>query len=72
MHQTSQFTVINESQNRPLPNVYVNAKRKTYAIAAKSNNIADYDFLKTLLPLTNTFVTQLVQKIIECLPVIHK
>jgi len=30
----------------------------------------DNDFMKTLLPLINTFVTQLMQKIIQNLPVI--
>jgi len=50
----------------------------TYASACKNNsnsnstNNADSDngFMKTLLPLINTFITQLMQKIIENLPVI--
>lgn len=52
--------------------------RFKYASACKnksnsnSTNNADSDngFMKTLLPLINTFITQLMQKIIENLPVI--
>ena len=51
-------------------NVISYPKRKIYAKATKSNNIADNDFMQTLLPLINNFVTQLMQKIIESLPVI--
>lgn len=58
-------------------------KHYTYASACNNNNNFnnhkgkstknpdnDNDFMKTLLPLINTFVTQLMQKIIESLPVI--
>lgn len=69
-YQSTQPIVNNEYHNEPLSNDYVNTKRKTYASAAKSNITTDNDFLKTLLPLINSFVSQLMQKIIESLPVI--
>ncbi|KAL4090586.1 hypothetical protein QTP88_025390 [Uroleucon formosanum] len=69
-YHSTQPIVNNESHNEPLSNDYLNTKRKTYASAAKSNITTDNDFLKTLLPLINTFVSQLMQKIIESLPVI--
>lgn len=56
--------------NERLINTISYPERKTYAKATKSNNIADNDFMQTLLPLINNFVTQLMQKIIESLPVI--
>jgi len=56
--------------NERLINVASHPERKTYANTTKSNNIADNDFMQTLLPLINNFVTQLMQKIIESLPVI--
>jgi len=56
--------------NKLLTNDYVNTNRKTYVSTAKSNITTDNDFLKTFLPLINTVVTQLMQKIIERLPVI--
>lgn len=69
--QTRQFTNINyTAPNERLINVNTNSERKTYAKATKSNNIADNDFMQTLLPLINNFVTQLMQKIIESLPFI--
>lgn len=40
------------------------------ATVAKSNKIVDSDFIKILLPLINTFVSQLMEKIIESLSVI--
>lgn len=70
MHQPTQPTANNESQNKPLSNAYANTNRKTYATAAKSNTTTDNDFLKTLLPLVHSFVTQLMQKTIESLPII--
>jgi hypothetical protein len=50
--------------------------KRSYAAANKKKlqdkplNNTDNDFMKTLLPLINTFVSQLLQKIIENLPVI--
>ena len=69
-HKSDQFVINNVSQNKLLSNDYVYKNRKTYASAAKSNITTDNDFLKTLLPLIKTFVTQLMQKIIESLPAI--
>ncbi|KAF0760389.1 Uncharacterized protein FWK35_00010860 [Aphis craccivora] len=51
--------------------------KRSYAAATKTklqdkplSNNTDNDFMKTLLPLINTFVSQLLQKIIENLPAI--
>ncbi|KAL4113389.1 hypothetical protein QTP88_017021 [Uroleucon formosanum] len=50
--------------------------KRSYAAATKNKlqdkplNNTDNDFMKTLLPLINTFVSQLLQKIIENLPAI--
>lgn len=61
--------ISNNTQN------YVTDKR-SYAAATKNKlqdksfNNTDNDFMKTLLPLINTFISQLLQKIIENLPAI--
>ncbi|KAL4144106.1 hypothetical protein QTP88_006336 [Uroleucon formosanum] len=50
--------------------------KRSYAAATKNKsqdksfNNTDNDFMKTLLPLINTFISQLLQKIIENLPAI--
>jgi len=44
--------------------------KNNYVNNSTNNTDKDNDFMKTLLPLINTFVTQLMQKIIENLPVI--
>lgn len=59
--QTRHFTNINHTApNERLINAISNPDRKTYTKATKSNNIADNDFMQTLLPLINNFVTQLM------------
>lgn len=47
-----------------------NNNKNNYENKSTNNTNKDSDFMKTLLPLINTFVSQLMQKIIENLPVI--
>jgi len=44
--------------------------KNNYVNNSTNNTDKENDFMKTLLPLINTFVTQLMQKIIENLPVV--
>lgn len=48
-----------------LSDAYLSEKRKNFATVAKLNNILHNDFIKTLLPLVKTFVSQSMQKIIN-------
>ena len=69
VQSSSEYTSI-----KPQDNTFVD--KRLYASATKSklnnhsNNNTDNDFMNSLLPLINTFVSQLLQKIIENLPTI--
>lgn len=62
------------TSNKPQDNAF--ADKRSYASATKnklnnhSNKNTDNDFMNSLLPLINAFVSQLLQKIIENLPTI--
>lgn len=47
-----------------------NSNNNNYRSESAKPTDNDSNFMKTLLPLINTFVTQLMQKIIQNLPVI--